>query len=325
MSEGWLEAFRWLILLIAFLWGRRYAIDDQIRDRILNSIILIAILSTILTWVPGSEWIWVPAGSPEAGRFGASFGYPNAAAVFLGSIILLLLKDKEARVIHLLVAVISVICTGSRAGVSLLLFFCPVLFLKKTILRIREKKAAQSDNILSFYTGSAWSGPKESKYHTVIMRTFALVSLGLIMQQTILRYNGSLLHLLDWTNTSLGERTVYYLDSFKLARVAHFLPQAGGWLAFPFIQTTPYWTLDPHSSFCRILLNQGLGGVIILGIWSLKGLINYLTDIIKSSDLTQICIKTAAVYLAAHSLVDVDMAFGSLGILFWLLVGMSSK
>lgn len=310
--EGWLEALRWLVFLTAFLWGRELALTIESRDRILNRILWVALIGTIITWLPGSEFIWMSPGSPEAGRFASSFGYPNAAAVFFGCQLLLLQKEKKTNGYFLIVFAICLVSTGSRAATLMLLFFYGILAIKKKVLSA-EKDQILTSKQLGFYKRAAWED------------WAAGIVIILLFQYTLLYFQGSYQHLFDWTDTSLNERVVYYFDSIKIAWYANFLPQAGGWFAFPFVQTLSYWALDPHSSFCRILLNQGLAGIVLLGIWLIKGVIGYCKDLIWGKDLTVICTKTAALYLGLHSLIDVDMSFGALGILFWLLVGMNSK
>jgi len=337
--EGWLEAYKWLVFLLAFLWGRSLTVSSEAGANLLNKILAGTLLCALVTWLPGSENIWLPAGSPEAGRFAFSFGYPNAAAALFGALILLLLKDKKINLFYLLFFALCLLATGSRAAVALLILcLLPVcgkrLALKSQENRLkddREDKAESekteeneiADEALLFYKQAVWQGFSAGKIF--LGRVFLGLLLIVLGHNVLLRFPDALQHLGNWTDTTLPERLVYYLDSFKLAMYAHFLPQAGGWFGFPFVQTIPYWTLDPHSSFCRILLNQGLAGVIILGCWALKGLRDYIQDLGKGLDLSRICAKTAALYLGMHSLIDVDLAFGALGIFFWLLVGLNSK
>lgn len=326
--EGWLEAFRWLVFFTAYLWGKHLGCSAEVREKVLENVLLVAFVSTVLTWLPGSETIWLSPGPPEEGRFASSFGYPNAAAVFLGCQLLLLQKDEKINPIFVVVFALSIISTGSRAAVTLLVFFTLVLILKKIALHFKNtNETVKNEELLGFHQSAGWTGCPESenpKRNRSVARTLILVGMMLLLQHTLLRCHGSLQHLLDWTDTSMTERMLYYRDSMKIAWYAHFLPQAGGWLAFPFVQNVAYWTFEPHSSFCRILLNQGLAGVMLLGIWSVKGIKGYLLDLIWGRDLTVICSKTAVLYLALHSLIDVDMSFGALGILFWLMIGLNS-
>lgn len=322
--EGWMEAYRWFIFMIVYLYGKQYS-KYEAKNKIVDRILHISLVCTLLAMIPGSEMIWPPPGLPEKGRFAATFGYPNAAAVFLGCQLLLLLKDRNIKSIHLLVFLISIISTGSRAAVVMLLGFAIIVISKKLCIKIREEKEIVADCVLRIYKEAVWAERMDAKKKTLWLKTFIFIAILIVLQQTILRSQDSFLHLLDWTDTSLAERITYYSDSIKLAWNANFLPRAGGWLAFPFVQTYSYWTLNPHSSLCQIMLNQGLPGVVILAAWSMKGIKSYCLDLYKSTDLTVICGKTVILYLGIHSLLDVDMSFGVLGIVFWFLVGMYSR
>lgn len=324
--EGWLEAFRWFIFMIAYLWGKRLACECEVRDRVLNKIIWIALISTILSLLPGSERIWLPPHPPEEGRFAFCFGYPNSAAVFLGCQLILLLKDKKICMLFWLIFAISVVSTGSRAALILLTIFCVIIILKKRSLYVKSIRKTKRKESFGFSTGidrTKWSNKVSRK--TFLIQGLTLIFMLILLQQTLLHGQSSYHHLLDWSESSFAERVVYYLDSIKIARVAHFLPQAGGWFAFPFIQNIPYWTNNPHSSLFLILINQGIIAVLILAIWAIKGITGYIKDLCRSTDMGGFCLKTAALFIGVHSLIDVDMSFGVLGILFWLLIGMNNN
>ncbi len=107
-------------------------------------------------------------------------------------------------------------------------------------------------------------------------------------------------------------------------------------MAFPTVQRFPYWTADPHSSFIHILLNQGVLGIICVGIWSVFTLTrawkNWVKKCVppKSSEGVEVTkaevrVGGALLFLALHSLVDVDFSFGALGFLFWMLFGSIQK
>jgi len=346
--EGWLEAYKWLIFLVAFLWGRSLTSSPQAAENLLDKVQVGTLLCALAAWLPGSEHVWLPAGSAEAGRFAFSFGYPNAAAALFGALILIALKEKKLNWFYLLFFKLCLLATGSRAAVALLIPLLLVVGGKRLALKRQENNETKAeakgakkdqnsqqaaaapaentitaDEALLFYKQAVWPGFSARKIF--LSKVFFSLLLIVLAHNVLMRFPDALRHLGTWTDTTLPERLVYYLDSFKLAMYANFLPQAGGWLGFPFVQTIPYWTLDPHSSLCRILLNQGLAGVLILGCWALKGLRDYGQDLRHSSDPVRICSKTAALYLGLHSLIDVDLAFGALGIFFWLLVGLNSK
>ncbi|RNC28866.1 MAG: hypothetical protein AWM53_01053 [Candidatus Dichloromethanomonas elyunquensis] len=305
--EGWLEAFRWLIFLGAYLWGRQIGHTEELQNRILNKITITALISILLVWLPGSEMIWAPPGAPENARFAATFGYPNAAASFIGCQLLFLQKDRKLKMPYFLIFLISMLSTGSRAAAILLIFVSVLLFLKRVHLRGKKDFQSKEKNIRWMSKSLTWG----------IILTSLLLS--------AIHFQGSVQHLLDWNYATLSERITYYLDCLKLAKNAHFLPQAGGWFAFPLIQTVPYFTLYPHSSICQVMLNQGIAGVLLLLLWAVKGMISYCRELWKGRDLIAVSSKSAIVFLGLHSLVDVDMSFGVLGIIFWFLAGMNSR
>ncbi|HHV64860.1 MAG TPA: hypothetical protein GXX46_07300 [Peptococcaceae bacterium] len=324
--EGYLEAFRWLTFLAAYLWGRRLVAKPGLRAKLVHRIKGAALIVILLAWLPGSECIWAWPGPTAHGRFALSFGYPNAAAAFLGCLLLMFLAAKEINLVYLIIFGVSFVSTGSRAALILLAGCFFLLGLKRLILRQSEPvNTVSTPSLLGFYKTAVWIHHRQGedlRSVSLLGKIIILIFLVFFVQQTIGRSQGAFQHLLTWTDSSLAERMLYYLDSFKIAWYGHFFPQAGGWLAFPLIQTAPYWTLDPHSSFCRILLNQGLLGVILLGFWAGKGLLGYLKELRRSRDLTAVGLKTTVVFLGLHSLFDVDLSFGLLGILFWLLVGL---
>lgn len=325
--EGWLEAFRWLIYWVAYLWGTRLA-DKENKERILTRIVWVTLVCVILSWLPGSEKIWVPAAAPENGRYAFCFGYPNTAADFLFCQIMVLYIYRKniaaisanfsffAAFIPIIwgIMIVSLLFTGSRSSIILFLCFLAVMITKKAVLQKGIKKTHFR------------SKDKKSRFSKRNINTSAglsLVFLILFFFLTVPNYENAILHLLNWTNTSLTERIVYFQDSLQLAWDARFLPQAGGWLGFVFVQSIPYWTLDPHSSFCRILLDQGLPGAVVVLLWAGKGIVKYGRDLLFEKDMDVIIYRTAALYLGLHSLIDADMLFGIVGIMFWLMIGMN--
>jgi len=309
--DGWLEAFRWLVYLSVYLWGIQLAAAGE-ANRFLNRMTWLTILAVVLSWLPGSENIWLPPGPPEEGRYAFCFGYPNSAAAFLVCQLMVILRKRKFNPFFLLLLGISILSTGSRASVLLLLLFIPILLLKK--------RALTQKNIINM--GSIRTVTEKRSQVSVGIILF--VCLIIVLYPAVSSIQVPFSHLCSWTNTSLAERIAYYADSIRLARDAYFLPQAGGWLGFSFIQTTPYWTLDTHSSFCRVLLNQGIIAVLFLMLWAWQGLRSFVQDLWNGDNLGTICTKAAALFLGLHSLIDVDMSFGMIGILFWLLVGMNT-
>lgn len=316
--EGWLEALRWLVFLIAYCWGKKLAKRNETVNDILNRFILAGIVSICIAWLPWSEMIWTQAGNPDTGRYAATFGYPNAAAGLIGCLLLLSLKDRKMNYFYCFMLLLSFLSTGSRAAAILLFLLLIPLIIKKTILYRKIRSSNSSFSLWQDSTIINWNYRKLNK-----LVPFAVMILLLL--QVIWHYGEGIHHLLNWNISTIMERFYYYYDSIKLLILAHFLPRAGGWLAFPFVQTFPYFTLYPHSSICHIAINQGLAGAIIIIVWAMKGITSYFLDFWRGSNLTQLCTKTAVLYLGLHSLMDLDMSFGILGFIFWFLAGMNSR
>ncbi|UWG97170.1 hypothetical protein LPY66_20260 [Dehalobacter sp. DCM] len=322
-SDGWLDALRWLIYWIAYLWGSRLA-EIENKGHIVLRLVGVTLICIILSLLPGSEKVWLPPPAPEQERYAFCFGYPNTAADFLFCHIMVLYQYRKkitVRIAALMPAVwglfiCSLLLTGSRMSLLLSVGVTMIIIFKDGCVRNHVKHRGHRR------PNQDGRNPQRKK-EVYALTGAACVVLLLFIAPMISRYPDGILHLFDWTNTSLTERMHYFRDSIKLAWDAHFLPRAGGWLAFSFVQTTAYWTLDPHSSFCRILLNQGLAGVAICIIWAGKGVFNYVRSLIIEKNMDPIISKTAVLYLGLHSAFDADMLFGIVGILFWMLAGMN--
>lgn len=315
--SGWLEALRWLFYLTIF----RMTVEISEKgkaENLLNKVIGIGLAFTMIGWLPGSELIWIPPGLPESSRFSSLFCYPNAAGVFLGVILILLVRNRTNNIVLYLFLGLSLLCTASRGAIILLLFTGAPLVIKKVLsktepdrtqinLRLNELKFVLKKN--------------KSKSKVLIIRGFSIIPVLLFCQEALNSYSSSFGRFFCWVDGSTVERLIYYRDGINLAIDQLFLPSAGGWLAFPFIQQVPYWTLDPHSSFMRVLINQGGLGAVFFLLWGVKGIKKYISSVFKGEPGGTLLLMTAATYLGLHSLIDVDMAFGSLGIVFWLLLG----
>ncbi|NLM21035.1 MAG: hypothetical protein GX207_04720 [Peptococcaceae bacterium] len=313
--QGWFEAWRWLVFFLVYLWGQSLSAFPDLKEKIIDRILLISIIITIISLSPCSEMIWASSGFLEQGRFALSFGYANAAGVYLGCQLLLLQRKSKFNSVLGLIFLIGLVYSGSRAAFVLLLIFSLLLKIKKESLNYQGDRAVSSLGFIGFNMEEV---EKE--------RSRIIIPLAVMLCWTLsFRFDGSWQHLLNWEIVSWEERLYYYLDSWRIAWNNSFLPSAGGWLAFPFLQTVSYWTLNPHSSLCSILINQGLAGLVLLLIWSVRGFLGYVQELVQGKDMTAICCKSTVVYLGLHSLIDVDLSFGTLGILFWLLVGMYSK
>lgn len=315
-SDGLLEALRWGIFWFVYRLGFRVSFDDTAKKYLIKCIEWLAMTIAIIGWLP-----WV---SKVAGRLSSVFGYPNAAAAFLGAVLLLNPHSKLVRFF----LVISLLGTGSRAGVGLFLI---VLGAQQLLLRADFQEVRPS-LLLNRKLGSI---KILSKYRKEI--SVSLVGIvGIILMPRYYKSAWENLTVWGFTSSSWQERLVYFKDGISLAWNTGGLPQAGGWWAFPTVQSFPYWTADPHSSIIHILLNQGIIGVIGAGIWGIFSLKKtcktreknkrLIVSVVEREEAkAQLKVYSALLFLGLHSLVDADFSFGALGVLFWLLFGTYHK
>ena len=306
-ANGLLEALHWGTFWIVYRLGVHISSDETVQKKLLNYVEWLAIAVAIIAWLP-----WVDR---VAGRLSSVFGYPNTLATFLGAVLLL---NPRSKLVHSLL-IMTLLATGSRAGVGLFVVFLIGQYL--IILRHAGPIRKMGLGLNNYFKG------------------LMLIGLGVSGLVLVTLYNTAAWeNLTTWSFSSFSwqERLVYYKDGIRLAWDAGGLPQAGGWLAFPTVQHFPYWTTDPHSSFIHILLNQGLFGIVSVGIWSSLILAQawktvgkrakwHKTDLEYQETKLQVRMWAALLFLALHSLVDADYSFGSLGCLFWLLLGSVRK
>jgi hypothetical protein len=306
VKDGMLEALRWGIFWLTYRLGVWISSNETEKQHLGQYLERLAIVIALIGWLP-----YV---SKVAGRLSSVFGYPNATAAFLGAVLLLNPHSKPV----LIILGISLLGTGSRAGVGL---FMAVLIGRQIMLgfplfhELRQRFQARSLKGL-------W----------VIIPALVSAVLMLLYCRPV------------WDNLTSGgfsssswqERLVYFQDGISLAWNAGGLPQAGGWMAFPTVQRFPYWTADPHSSFIHILLNQGVLGVLSVGIWISysfaqvwkywgKNRVPLKSRVEFEATRAQVRVGGALVFLGLHSLVDADFSFAALGFLFWLLLGSIQK
>ena len=303
-KDGCIEALRWGILWVVYRLGVRISSDEIAKERLINYVQWLAMVVAIIGWLP-----WV---HKVGGRLSSVFGYPNATAAFLGAVLLLSRRRKLVRIF----LVISLFGTGSRAGVGI---FLGVLM---------------GQQILSFVTLPEKFQLKE-KIMSLQLRGLGLILLGVAGTALMLLKNRAVwgnLSAWGFTSASWQERLVYLKDGVSLAWNAGGIPRAGGWMAFPLVQPFPYWTADPHSSIIHILLNQGIVGIVSVGLWGAlilaqvrktrtkKVMQSIVLEGVRGTN-PDLRVWGALLFLILHSLVDVDFSFGTLGILFWMLYG----
>lgn len=317
VKDGLLEALKWGILWLAYRLAARITMDETAKREWLQSIQWLAVIVAIVGWLP-----WV---SKVEGRLSSVFGYSNAAAALLGAALLLNPQSFLVRTF----LIISLLGTGSRAGVGL---FLTVLGVQRVLVWLTYPGI--SSILAIFRRLRARSMLKQTVRQLKIPWRISLGVVGMVFVLFFFRAAWRNLTTWGFTSSSWQERLVYFKDGINLAWQAGGYPRAGGWMAFPTVQHVPYWTADPHSSFIHSLLNQGILGILILGCWSCyqlgyagmswKGKRLYLqapSDGLFTEIKAQLSVGTALLFLAVHSLVDADFSFGSLGLLFWVLLG----
>ncbi|AHF08709.1 hypothetical protein DESME_15390 [Desulfitobacterium metallireducens DSM 15288] len=302
-SEGLLDAIRWGILWMVYHQSREIPKGLQ-QEKMLSWIEGIGAFLAILAWIrPLSLWVQ-GQGLFLAGtqRLSSLLGYPNALGVYLATVLLLRPHSKIIQALLFL----SLLSTGSRAAVFLFLM----------VWSIR--------GLIRWRVGGILSSVREGIFIGILIISGLLLTWGL--------NPGALHHLFDWgIQNSIGERLLYIRDGLRLAWAHQGMPQAGGWLAFPIAQNIPYWTTDPHSTLIRVLLNQGVYGVLAIILWTIlifkKMAMGRKYRYMHTSLLTQEGgnrrqeIFSALLFLILHSMIDVDFLFGTLGILFSILLG----
>lgn len=302
VEDGLIEALKWGIVWLAYRLGTRIAKNETAKLELVQFIEWLAVAVALVGWLP-----WV---SKVEGRLSSVFGYSNATAAFLGAALLLYPWRLPVR----LFLVISLLSTGSRAGVGL---FLAVLGSRQVIVLLTSHRIPSISVIKQRF-------PMNSTRRKKVRRLKALWyiflgSVGIALMLFYYRQAWENLSAWGFTSASWQERLAYFKDGLTLARQAGGYPQAGGWMAFPTVQHVPYWSSDPHSSFIHCLLGQGIIGILILGFWSCYQLV--CTWKSWKFKLPNLHVWAALLFLAVHSLVDADFSFGSLGLLFWLLFG----
>jgi len=322
-KDGLIEALRWGTFWLVYRMGVRISREEISKKRLVQYIEWLAIGVAIIGWLP-----WV---SKVAGRLSSVFGYANATAAFLGAVLLLCSLRKPIQIF----LGISLLGTGSRAGVGI---FIVVFILQQLRLGVRGHRIPSSTILLQKVRATSLK-KTIGKIIGIKSRKHGFILLGFAGTVLMLHYDRSVWeNLTTWgfSSSSWQERLDYFKDGIRLALNARGLPVAGGWMAFPTVQRIPYWTADPHSSLIHILINQGVAGIVLVGIWSSFTLAQAWKTRAKESmssrspegagrTKAEVGVWGALLFLAVHSFVDADFSFGSLGVLFWLLWGSFQK
>ncbi|HVJ47998.1 O-antigen ligase family protein [Desulfitobacterium sp.] len=301
LSEGWMDVIRWGTLWMVYHQARKIPRGLE-QKKMLFWIEQVGVLLAILAW-PLQLSLWVQGQGlflTGTERLSSLLGYPNALAAYLAAVLLLRPRSKLVQALLFL----SLLNTGSRAAVFLFLMVWSIRGL------VRWRVRGTLTNL------------REGVFLGLLVISGLLLMIGF--------NQGAFQHLFDWRiSNSLGERFLYVQDGLKLAWAHQGMPQAGGWFAFPVVQNIPYWTSDPHSILIRVLLNQGVYGVLALILWGILtfkqiGRVNKYRKSALSPDWDdrRPDSYSALLFLGLHAMMDADFLFGTLGILFWTLLGM---
>lgn len=316
-SEGWMDAQRWFTLWMVYRQAR-WIQGEADQQRMLKWIKGAGVVLVIFAWLPQIN-LWTQGrGIFFMGieRLSSSVGYPNALGAFLAAVLLLSPRWRIPQILMFL----TLLNTGSRASVVL----CLLIIAGREIVKRRRRGQKYWGPFIGIRSKISEKGHKEKG----LFWGGLLISASLF---TLIYLKGPSQHLLNWRiENSLGERLLYLLDGLKLAWLQKGIPQAGGWLSFPLVQRIPYWTTDPHSLLIRVLLDQGIFGVLIFSVWAIiimKQIICVLNFPNPSRAMEgqdqEFYVLSALLFLILHALMDADFLFGTLGILFWTLLGMS--
>lgn len=315
-KEAYLAALQWVLYAAVFVFSYRLGTKQPARERIINKLITAGILAATVAWIPGMENIWIPSSGLERNRLCSFFGYPNAAGIFFAAMLCLVdarsLKSDRNKIWKTLILVVAMAATGSRAAVSIFLLIYSLFYGKNFVTKVYHRVRR-----IEFRTSSL----SITRFGLAKMIPFIFAGLFIWKWQSV--FSEAWKHYFIWPGTSFGERLLYYADGLKIAWRGHLLPQAGGWSLYPLVQQTEYSSTDPHSAIIRVLINQGIMGaglLILLGAIILKQGINS----VFSEEREMKAMARAMACLAAHSILDIDMAFGALGILFWIILGLGT-
>lgn len=299
--DGLIEVLRWLVYWLVY----RFAAGAGSGDRLLTHLRRAAVTVAVIGWLPWSGLIWPAPPLPEAGRFSSVFGYPNATAAFIGAALLL----PGGSFLTKAFLGVSLLSTGSRGALAALLLVLALIGIKAGR---REKQSGAGKFTLRRTAANAWRQIIQRAWSQPLKNV--ILFMGILML-SVKVFPNAWAHLHSWNlfSPSIGQRFLYYRDGVSLAWQARGWPRAGGWLAFPAVQTLPYWTVHPHSGLIQVLLNQGLAGLGLITAWTVW----------MWRRLGEGAGKWPMLFLMLHSMVDADFAFGALGLVFWLLAGVT--
>lgn len=153
-----------------------------------------------------------------------------------------------------------------------------------------------------------------------------VIFVGLIVYGYFEESNFNRIFNISLQERSLVERTYFYKDGIEIAKdYILFGTGGGGWQAlYQKYQSYGYHTAVPHNFFLQTLIETGVLGISAL-IMLYIGVIRVLYKLWRyfKNDKRKLLpvITSVFVALTLHSALDFNMSFGSVALVFWLIIG----
>ena len=266
-------------------------LSEEERDELLFTVplsgALIMGMSFLLCWIPAvREHLFM------AGRLGGTFQYSNTMALYLLTGVILIQGRKTAQMKHLLLSgllILGIFLTGSRS----------VFILTAAVLTV-----------------SAWRRREWRVFNMSILT--AAVAAGVIYSYITGDYQnlGRFLTISLKNSTFIG-RFLYWQDALPLV-AAH--PFGLGYMGYFYlqgtIQTGVYTTVFVHNDLLQIFLDTGwIPGLVFAAVF-LKSMFSNRLDHTR---------KAVLAVIGVHCLLDFDMQFLSIGVLFLMALDSRKK
>lgn len=223
-------------------------------------------------------------GTVSAGRLMFTFQYANTAGLFFAVIaVLCLCGQRGKRQIAAVVPVVALLLTQSGGAISVFLVAFVII-------------------------GARWVWREKPSRGLVIAA--AIVFLGAIVAVVVV-----LQSRITQAAQTLIERVVQALDAFSLLsnNVLLGIGPDQWQFAYPSIQTAQYRAADVHCSYLQVALDAGVFALALLLLMVVLGVVGLVR---RREFASALC----ACMIAAHALVDFDVQFAAMTLLFVLLV-----
>ncbi|MBY6272279.1 MAG: hypothetical protein CW346_08710 [Bacillaceae bacterium] len=228
--------------------------------------------------------------------------------------------------------------TRPQIGRSLLDFVTAVLMPTGAVL-YPILRAAQTDNwiLVLLWTALAgligavatWAGERLAQRgrHAQITTAAALIILMAVGGGAAARaLRGELPRVwsritqLSASDLTSNARFEYLTDAVKLAVRRPWGYGGGGWVrAYPQVQTVHYVARDPHSHYALLLVEAGTPGLLL----TLAPIIfsAYTAFRVRKEEPVRWALAAAAITLAVHAAIDIDLSYYMMWLLLWTLLG----